>query len=70
MRDLLGLETALIYYPGHLASAVCFTESVAGDYFNVSGKKFTVCDATIYYSGAGRTMKGMDNKQATVILVK
>ena len=70
VRDLLGLETALIYYPGHLASAVCFTESVAGDYFNVSGKKFTVCDATIYYSGAGRTMKGMDNKQATVILVK
>ena len=70
VRDLLGLETALIYYPGHLASAVCFKEQVNGDYFLVDGKRYTICDATIYYAGAGTTMSKMNNNEATVILVK
>lgn len=69
VTDLLGLKTALIYYPGHLAAAVKFNGDVKGDYIMHNGDKFTVCDPTIYWNGAGRTMKGMRNTQATLILL-
>lgn len=70
VRDLLGLPTALIYYPGHLASAVCFSEPVAGDYIETGGRRYTICDATIYYAGVGITMRGMNNREAIMVLVK
>lgn len=62
VRDLMNLEVALLYYPGHIATAVAFTDdSVTGDYINQNGKKWIVCDPSIFYSKIGRTMKGMDN---------
>lgn len=69
VRDLLGLKCILIYYPGHLASAVCFTENVDGDYLNVNGNHFVVCDPTFIGAPVGRTMTGMDNGSAKVILL-
>ncbi|MBR1519776.1 MAG: hypothetical protein IJ635_00885 [Bacteroidaceae bacterium] len=70
VRDLFGLKCILIYYPGHLASAVQFTESVAGDYINLNGRKFVVCDPTYIGAPIGRTMPGMDNQTANVILLE
>ncbi len=70
VRDLLNLPTALIYYPGHLASAVCFSQPEEGDYVVANGNRYTICDATIYYAGVGVTMRGMNNNEAVVILVK
>lgn len=35
--DLLGLKVTLVYYPGHLPLAVCFTEKVKGDYILLNG---------------------------------
>ncbi len=32
VRDLLGLECALVYYPGHLATAISVGDNVKGDY--------------------------------------
>lgn len=70
VRDLLGLKVILVYYPGHLASAVCFTkEEVAGDYIQLGGNKFIVTDPTYIGAPVGWTMPGMDNKSATVILL-
>ena len=69
VRDLLGLDCILIYYPGHLACAVRFTENVAGDYINLNGQKFVVTDPTFIGAPVGYTMTGMDNKTATVILL-
>ena len=69
VSDLLGLKTALIYYPGHLAAAVKFNGDVRGDYIMHNGEKFTVCDPTIYWRGAGRTMDKMNNAQAILILL-
>ncbi len=69
IRDLLGLRCILIYYPGHLASAVCFTEQVNGDYIMLNGMRFIVTDPTYIGAPAGYTMPGMDNKSATVILL-
>lgn len=70
MRDLLGLKTILVYYPGHLACAVCFEGQVAGDYILLDGKRFVVTDPTYIGASVGMTMPGMDNSQASVILLK
>ena len=69
VRDLLGLKCILIYYPGHLACAVNFTESVNGDYINLNGVHFTITDPTYIGAPVGYTMPDMDNKTATVILL-
>lgn len=70
VRDLLGLKCILIYYPGHLASAVCFTEQVNGDYITLNNKKYIVSDPTYINAPVGRTMPGMDNITAKVILLE
>lgn len=67
VRDLLGLDVILVYYPGHLAMAVGFTDEVVGDYIMLEGKRYTVCDPTFIGAGVGRTMDDMDNGKATVI---
>ena len=67
IRDLLKLDVALIYYPGHLAAAVNFTDSVKGDYINFKGKKYVICDPTYIGAPVGLTMPDMDNSTAFVI---
>lgn len=69
VRDLLGLKTILIYYPGHLAMAVEFNEDVNGDYIMLDSKKFVVCDPTYINANVGMTMPRMDNATAKVILL-
>ena len=70
VRDLLGLKCILIYYPGHLASAVCFTDHVSGDYILVNGDKYIVCDPTYIGASVGYTMPDMDNASAKVIVLR
>lgn len=70
VRDLLGLKCILIYYPGHLASAVCFTDRVSGDYINVNGSRYVVCDPTYIGASVGHTMPDMDNETAKVIVLQ
>lgn len=67
IRDLLNLDAALIYYPGHLAAAVALPQSVPGDYITYNGKKYIVCDPTYFYADIGMTMPGMDNAKAVFI---
>lgn len=56
VRDLLGLPTALVYYPGHLAAAIAFDTDVRGAYIMYGSKKYTVCDPTYYYVNVGVQM--------------
>ena len=70
VRDLLGLKAALLHYPGHLAAAVCFSDGkVYGDYLEVNGDKYTVCDPTYIGATIGMTMHTMKNSEAEVILL-
>ena len=69
VRDLLGLKVVLVYYPGHLATAVKLEENVAGDYMVIGNDRFTVCDPTYIGAPVGRTMPGMDNQTARVIML-
>lgn len=69
VRDLLGLKCILIYYPGHLASAVRFDEPVNGDYILLDDEKYIVCDPTYIGAPVGDTMPKMDNQSAKVIML-
>lgn len=67
VRNLLGLKCILVYYPGHLASAVCLKQQVNGDYISLDGDVYTICDPTYIGAPVGITMPEMDNRSAKVI---
>lgn len=69
VRDLLGLDVILVFYPGHLATAVAFNTAVEGDYIDLNGRRFTICDPTYIGAPVGATMPDMNNKTAKVILL-
>lgn len=69
VRDLMGLSCALVYYPGHLATAIHFDKEVAGDQFVVDGVSYTVCDPTYFGSIVGMQMPNIDADKARVMLL-
>jgi hypothetical protein len=69
IRDLLHLDVVLIYYLGHLATAIHFDTDVAGDYVMVGNKKYVIADPTYIGAPLGKTMPNMDNAKAKVILL-
>lgn len=71
VRDLLGLKCVLIYYPGHLASAVDFQgQATEGEYYVYDNAKYTVCDPTYIGAGVGRQMPGLELDKAVLIPIK
>ncbi len=70
VREILGLKVLLVFYPGHLATAVCPRTNMSGDYIILGGNKYIICDPTYIGAPAGLTMPDMDNKSAKVILLK
>lgn len=70
VRDLLGLKCLLVFYPGHLAAAVSFTDNVSGDWISISGRKFVIADPTFIGAPVGRTMTGLSNRSAKVIVLE
>ena len=70
VRELVGLDVILVYYPGHLAMAVGFTDNVAGDHILLEGRKFVVCDPTYIGASVGETMPSMRGLDTTVILLQ
>ena len=70
IRDLLNLEVALVYYPGHMATAIHFTTDVKGDNFIHNGKKFVICDPTYINALVGASMPQFRGcKDISVILL-
>lgn len=69
VRDLLDLPVVLVYYPGHLATAVAFSNMEKGDCIILNGKRFTICDPTYIGAPVGATMPKMSNESAQVILL-
>lgn len=69
IRELLGLDVALVNYPNHLATAVRFKGDVKGDYILINGAKYLVCDPTYINANIGLTMPDMDNQVAKIIVL-
>lgn len=71
VRDLLGLDVALIYYPGHLATAVKFdTEEINGDSMIIDGNRYIVCDPTYIGAPVGKQMPGLKFDEAEAIILQ
>jgi len=70
VRHLLGIPTALIYYPGvHLAAAVRFDDNVTGDYVTVGTDKYVICDPTYIGADAGCAMPDLSDMTVEIIKV-
>lgn len=69
VRDLMGLKVALVYYPGHLATAIRFNEAVTGDYVQVGDEKYIVSDPTFINAPVGISSQPEEDKSAFVILL-
>ena len=69
IRDLLGLDVALIYYPGHLATAVKFDTEVQGVVMIIDGNRYIVCDPTYIGAPVGMQMPDLEYNKAEAILL-
>lgn len=68
--DLLDLDVALIYYPGHLATAVKFDTAVKGDAMKIGGERFVVCDPTYIGASVGNQMPDLEYDQVQAIVLR
>ena len=56
VRKLVGLEVIGLDYPGHIATAVKFSDNFSGDYVVRNNKKYMICDPTYVNSTLGMAM--------------
>lgn len=70
VKDLLGLDVVLLEFPGHLATAVHFTKPVSGDYLDIDGDAYTVCDPTYIGAPVGLMMPECRTQELKVVLLK
>lgn len=67
VRSLLNLDVVGLDFPGHIATAVRFNESVDGDAVRYKGKRYVVSDPTYINASAGMTMPEFRSKRPGVI---
>ncbi len=67
VKELLGLDVVLLYYPEHIATAVRFTEQTQGDYVQIGDARYIVCDPTYIGAGTGEAMPQFKSTPARII---
>lgn len=67
VKSLLDLDVVLLDYPGHIATAVKFSNDYSGDYVVVNGSKYLVCDPTYIGASIGMTMPDFRNEEANIL---
>lgn len=70
IKDLLNLDVVLLDYPSHIATAVCFNENISGDYVNLNGKKYIICDPTYIGAPIGKSMPEMLKYEANILRIE
>ena len=69
VRELLGLDVVLLHYPGHLATAVNFTEQAEGSFMTIDNKMYFICDPTYIGANVGEVMPQFGNVPAEIIRI-
>jgi len=69
VHNLLGLDVVGLNFPGHIATAVSFSNSVKGDFVTHNGRKYMVTDPTYINAVSGMTMPMYKNKKPEVIRI-
>lgn len=69
VRDIMKLDVALVFWPGHLSCAVETDEPLAGYMYDVSGRKYVSCDPTMPGARVGDVMETLKDKKASLIIL-
>ena len=69
VRNLLKLPVVGLDYPGHVATAVHFSEQQNGAFVNFAGKKYTICDPTYVNAPFGRTLPKLQKVQPKILKI-
>lgn len=59
VRRLLGLPVVVLEYPGHIATAVHFADTVRGDSITIDGDRYVICDPTYINADVGQSMPSL-----------
>lgn len=72
VQDILGLDCAIVYYPGHLAAAVKFPRSqdIKGDKIKLDGDEYVICDPTYINSSVGMSMPEFKTSEMRAMILK
>ncbi len=67
VKELLGLKVVGLGYPGHMATAVRFSEDHHYDHFIYKGDKYIICDPTYINAPVGMCMPEFENSKAKIV---
>ncbi len=67
VKNLLRMDVIGLDYPGHVATAVRFSDNLSGDTITFNGKKYIVCDPTYINANAGMAMPMYKNVDPEII---
>ena len=71
VRELLNLDVVLLDYPGHVATAVAFSDNQPyGYYFDCDDTIYTICDPTYINADAGECMPDYTHTPAQIIHIQ
>jgi len=66
-ESLLKLDVVILDFPGHIATAVEFSQPISGDSWKFKGKRYTVADPTYVNANAGMTMPQYKGKSPKLV---
>ncbi len=67
VKRLTGLEVIGLDYPGHIATAVSFSQPFPGDSIDHNGKQYVICDPTYINADIGMSMPMYKNVNPRLI---
>jgi len=70
VKNLTGLEVVGLDWPGHITAAVAFNDNIPGDYMNINGTRYTICDPTYINADIGMMMDNYRGVGVRVIEIK
>jgi hypothetical protein len=70
VKEILGLESVVLEYPGHVSTGVKFKKKVSGDKVTVEGTEYVLCDPSLLKSNIGVSNPKYENVAAYIYNVK
>jgi hypothetical protein len=70
VRRLTGLEVVGLHFPGHIATAVRFSNDVPGDRITIDGHPYVICDPTYINANIGMAMPQFRASKPEVIRIQ
>lgn len=70
VRRFLGLQVILLDYPDHVTTAVKFNDSISGDFVNIHGDQYVICDPTYLHAKVGQSIPRYRKQKAKIYLLE